>query len=265
MNEKFGTLGTFDASLLNTGDVILFSTNAWYSNILKHLIDSKYSHVAIFLRNPKKWLGNSSKLEEGCDYILESGEEIVINSDTGKSCLKLGVQLTKFSDVFKRYSDGAGNMFYRKLIITDKKIKRNLRKNIRCAYENVKNRPYDVNPIDWLVGYFELNKDIYSSEQKSWYVPSFIQYYLDKYYHKTSSFWCSSLLTYVFVECKMVPKNIPWMLVSPTDYGNYIKRDEYDVMFDEISHDVHENRHEVHKNKMIPFMGCYLDNIIQIC
>ena len=44
---------------LETGDIILFSGNYFISNIIEFITNSKYSHIAVIIKNPNflmiKW------------------------------------------------------------------------------------------------------------------------------------------------------------------------------------------------------------------
>jgi len=56
-------------------------------------------------------------------------------------------------------------------------------------------------------------------------------------------------VSYIFVECDLLDKNIPWTLVSPNDYANYSSNDEVDC----------ESR------KRLPLInGCFFEKIIKI-
>lgn len=61
----------FNLSSLETGDIILFRGNSWFSYALEWLGRSYYSHVGMIIKNPSFI---DSALPDGI-YILESGWE----------------------------------------------------------------------------------------------------------------------------------------------------------------------------------------------
>ena len=87
---------------IKSGDLILFSGNAWYSKIIEYFTNSKYSHIGIILQEGEKW------------WLLESGYESY--SSTKKV---FGVQLT---DLEKIYGVAGWEDYYEflKLVATKK-------------------------------------------------------------------------------------------------------------------------------------------------
>lgn len=189
----------------NTGDILLYNTKKWYSKIIEYFLGESFSHISIILKHPSKWLDESLCDEEY--YILESGVESFPDAISGK--YKFGVQIVPFSKVFKEYKqNGNGNLYYRKLVY--KHINNDeLEYRIKYAYEKIRNKPYDVNPLDWIFGYYELQSNLDTNPK------------LQQWYQKTTSFWCSALVSYIFVECGLLDKNLAWTLVAPIDYANY--------------------------------------------
>lgn len=190
---------SFSIEDLETGDIILYDTRWWYSRLIEYFSKSKYSHISIVLKRPI-WL--DEKLTEDY-YILESGAEKFPDAETGE--MICGVQIAPFRIVYDQYKNqGYGQLYVRKL---DTNIDMNeLQDKIRHAYLNVKAKPYDLNPLDWLKAYDEVNKDLENNPE------------LTKKYQKTNTFWCSALVSYVYVNCGLLDKNIPWTIVSPSDY-----------------------------------------------
>ena len=190
-----------------TGDILLYNTQKWYSKFIEYFLGQNFSHMAIILKNPNEWL--DPKLNEEEYYILESGIENFPDSISGK--IRCGVQIVPFSKIYSQYKyEGYGKLYYRKLKISTINSY-SLQQNIKNAFLKIKDKPYDLNIFDWIIGYYELDKNIDSNQK------------LTNYYQKTSSFWCSALVSYIFVECKILDKNIAWTLVSPIDYVNWKK------------------------------------------
>lgn len=202
-----------DNLTFNTGDIILYNTQKWYSKILEYFLGQQYSHISIILKNPSEWL--DEKLNEDIYYILESGIENFPNSESGK--ITFGVQIVPFYKVYNQYKfENYGHLYIRKLNYSSSSItEQKLKTNIKNAFLNIKNKPYDINIIDWIIGYYELNNNLDTNIN------------LTKYYQKTTSFVCSALVSYIYAECGILDNKIPWTIVTPIDYVNWDENDEY--------------------------------------
>lgn len=185
----------------NTGDVLIYHTKYWYSRLLELIIRKKYSHVGIILKNPKEWLDPNLQYDDEY-YVLESGAESWADATSGKHIF--GVQISPLSKILEQYKKGAGNLYVRPLQaeITHEQ----LHTKIKNAYIKVKEKSYDVDVFDWVRALYDLKKDIYHNS------------YLTNRYQLTSRFWCSALVSYIFVECELLDKDVPWTLISPNDF-----------------------------------------------
>ena len=171
---------------LETGDIILFNGNYFMSHIIEYFTSSIYSHVGIILKNPD--LGDATF--EGI-YLLESGRENTPDPENNR--IKKRVQIINLEEKIKNFN---GQIYVRKLHCTrDKEFYEKI-KNIHSAVHNI---PYDLNPIDWIKA--DLQLDIGNT-------------------HKTNTYWCSALVTYVYVKLGFLDKNIPWSLISPQDLSS---------------------------------------------
>jgi hypothetical protein len=187
-------------SELDTGDLVLFDTRFFYSKWIEYFTKSRYSHVGIILRKPT-WL--DEKLTDDL-YLLESGGENFVDAETGK--FRFGVQIAPFSKICDKYfNEGYGTIYVRKMLTLDLD-RESFYTNIKNAYLNVYDKPYDINPSDWLNAYLDLDKDIESDSSLT-----------DKY-QKTCSFWCSALVSFMFVKTGLLDKQIPWTIISPSDF-----------------------------------------------
>ena len=128
---------------LETGDMILFSGNYFISKIIEYFSGSKYSHVAVIIKNPDFF---DDKLE-GL-YILESGYENKPDSENDR--YKFGIQLTNFKEMALNYS---GNIYVRKLHCNRDQDFYN---KINQIHSDVHNLPYDLNIIDWIKAKFDI-------------------------------------------------------------------------------------------------------------
>ena len=130
---------------LQTGDLLLFSQKgSCLSTLIEKCTQSKFSHVAIILKNPT----NISPELKGY-YILESSIEI--KRDTIDNKKKFGVRIRKLKDAVTNYK---GTIYWRKLnCLRDDKFYL----NIKMLYEDVRNILYDVNPVDWFKAAFGID------------------------------------------------------------------------------------------------------------
>ena len=171
---------------LETGDIILFSGNYFLSYIVEYFTKSIYSHVGVVLKNPN--LGDAKF--KGI-YLLESGFENTPDPENHR--IKKGVQIINLEDKIKNYR---GRIYVRKLHCNrDKKFY----EKIIEIHSTVHNIPYDLNPIDWIKGYFKIN---IGNTQKE------------------NTYWCSALVSFVYVELGFLNKNIPWTLISPKELSS---------------------------------------------
>ena len=171
---------------LETGDMILFSGNYFISKIIEYFSGSKYSHVAVIIKNPDFF---DDKLE-GL-YILESGYENKPDSENDR--YKFGVQLTNFKEMALNYS---GNIYVRKLHCNRD---HDFYNKINQIHSDVHNLPYDLNIIDWIKAKFDIEI-------------GFTQ--------KKNTFWCSALVSYFYVKLGFLNKSIPWTLISPQELSS---------------------------------------------
>jgi len=183
---------------LETGDIILYDTRFWYSKLIQFLSDGPYSHISIVLKQPI-WL--DEKLTDNY-YLLESGGEKFKDSETDKKVY--GVQIIPLDKIIDEYKNkGYGKLYYRKL--KSSIPMEVLQHKIKESYFKIQARPYDFNPFDWLKAYYEVDKNI---DDKT----------LTKKYQNIQKFWCSALVSYIYVECGLLDKNIPWTIVTPNDF-----------------------------------------------
>jgi len=185
---------------MKTGDILLYDTRRWYSRIIDYFSGSCYSHVSIILHQPGKWL-DESLIED--NYVLESGGEPFPDSVTGK--MIFGVRITPLSKIIDMYHNkGYGKLYIRSLQnCNDEELNRKI-KNI---YMSIQDTPYDTDLIDWIKAYTERD-DIFTD-------PS-----LCKNYQRTDRFWCSALVSYVFVKSGLLSNTVPWTLVNPGHYSS---------------------------------------------
>lgn len=183
---------------LETGDIILYQTSFWYSRLIEYVSKSPYSHISIVLKNPT-WL-DPDLTEEF--YLLESGAEVFPDAVSGKK--KFGVQIVPLRKVFHEYQkENYGNLYMRKL--NSSVSHEEMIKNIKEGYETVKKAMYDVNPCDWIEAVVDLNKPLNEINVRD--------------HQKLNCFWCSALVAYIYLKIGFLEKNVPWSVISPSDFS----------------------------------------------
>ena len=165
---------------LQTGDILLCSGNDCISKIIEYFTGSKISHVAMFLKNPT-FINNSLN----GNFVLQS--TINVNNDSDDKIKKSGVQIISLDELMNEYH----TIYVRKLII---KRDYNFYDNLKDIYHSVKNKPYDTNLLDWL----KADLNIHSGNEQ-----------------KTNTFWCSALLTYIYIKLGLLYKYTNWTIIKP--------------------------------------------------
>jgi hypothetical protein len=193
-----------------TGDILLYNTTKyWYSRLIERFTSSDYSHVSMVLHRPT-WLDPALTEEEY--YVLESGSENFPDAVSGE--FKFGVQVCPLSKVWNEYaSQGYGHLYVRRIRISNENQDgtQSLIDGIKAAYDKVSACPYDLTPCDWIKSYLDESKtleQIDATHQRD---------------QKTTSFWCSALISFVLVVSGVLDKSVPWTVITPYDFSAYCK------------------------------------------
>ena len=177
----------------NTGDIILFEdkthNKSWLdylSYLIQYFTDSKYSHVGMVVKDPLI----KGKTINGL-YLLEStGFDHMMDIDDHKT--KFGVQIV---DLHKRLKANDDVFYYRKL---NKERDDQFIDLYNKAYAIVKDKPYDINPVDWCKAEFDLKKGNVQ---------------------KMNTYFCSALVSFLLVALSLLPKETDWTIMRPKDLG----------------------------------------------
>ena len=123
-------------------------------------------------------------------YLWESTFEGTPDPQDGK--IKLGVQITPIEKVLKMKHE---SIYVKQLKIGREKLTINVLTKIhKIVYE----KPYDLNPIDWLEAY--LRKDFSS--------------------RKTDRFICSAFIACIYTEAGILEPNTDWSIIRPSDFDD---------------------------------------------
>ena len=176
-----------------TGDLLLFTEkNQGILALLRAAVKcgthSNYTHVAMILRDPE-FLDTPLK---GL-YVWESSWEGTPDPQDGK--IKLGVQITPMEQILKAYKK-TGHIYYRKMITSDE-VDVFDNDTLSKIHDVVYDKPYDIVPTDW--------------------VEALIQ--KDPSPQKTSRFWCSALVGYIYTKCGILYESTDWSIMRPSDFA----------------------------------------------
>ena len=130
-----------------TGDILLYNGSTWLGKAIEYFTGSNYSHVAIILRDPTYIDPKLKGL-----YVLESGEENVPDSLTGKKIL--GVQITPLEntlDYFKK--SWSAHLYHRQL---DCNRDNNFEEKLKELVNKTEGEPYDLCIFDWFRAKFDI-------------------------------------------------------------------------------------------------------------
>jgi hypothetical protein len=191
-----------------TGDILLYNTTKyWYSRLIERFTSSDYSHISMVLHRPT-WLDPSLTDEEY--YVLESGSERFPDAVSGE--MKFGVQVCPLSKVWAEYdSQGYGHLYVRRIRFLCQNGHSALIDGIKAAYAKVNACPYDLNPCDWIKCYFDEHKTLPQVEATR------------QHDQKTTSFWCSALISFVLMMSGFLDKSVPWTVITPYDFSVFCK------------------------------------------
>ena len=192
-----------DSLNLNTGDLILFSSNnsglfALFDKLIKLFTNSDYNHIGMVLKDP---VYIDPKLKGY--YLYESSWEGTPDPADGK--IKLGVQITPLEEAFK---NNPGNAYLRKVIAKEGTFSP---EKVLDIYKKTNAKPYDLNPVDWIEAFFRID-------------PTFK-------FGKSDRFFCSALIAYIYQQLGILQENTDWSIIRPSDFS--IEDDNRHIFFNE--------------------------------
>ena len=176
---------------LNTGDILLFDYEGGgsmgiFSWLIKKATKSNITHVGMVLKDPV-FINPSLKGY----YVWESGWEGTPDPQDGK--VKFGVQITPFEEIFQNYKKKNGKIYVRRVTCP-----RNLftTEKLLQIHEIVYDKIYDIIPTDWIEAAFRRDDNP----------------------QKTSRFWCSALVGYIYTQCGCLHPGTDWSMIRPSDF-----------------------------------------------
>ena len=184
----------------DTGDILLFRGNQLVSKLLECFGRSKYSHVAMIIKNPRFLRPD---VPDGF-YVLEASSNDAPDAEASASSPSslptplLGVALHRLEDVLALYP--ADSVYIRHVSCTRDEA---FYERLSAAHEEVHHKPYDLNPLDWIRAEWNLIHPLEISTA----------------YQKTSSFWCSALLCYLYSRLGLLEEEMDWSLIAPREFS----------------------------------------------
>lgn len=179
-------------SELKTGDLLLCDYTkkggcmSLFTSCIKYCLHSNFSHIAMVLKDPT-FLHPSLK---GL-YVWESSWEGKPDPQDGK--IKLGVQITPLYELLAVYKR-EGSIAVRRVKCSPELFSDiNLQKVHNVVYD----KPYDIVPMDWINVVLKRGPDP----------------------QKTSRFWCSALVGYIYTKCGLLDPTTDWSNLTPEDFS----------------------------------------------
>ena len=180
---------------LKTGDLLLcddLQHDDWglFSWLIKYFTKSDYSHPGLIVVNPEM----TNPALKGT-YVWTSGISDTPDAEDGKK--KFGVQFIEFEEFLKTYG---GKIYLRRLKCESEEQYHKIF-NINVLYEIHKvvyDKPYDVVVADWIEAYCQKDNNP----------------------QKTSRFWCSALIGYIYTKLTLLKSDLDWSILTPSFFSN---------------------------------------------
>jgi hypothetical protein len=189
---------------LKTGDCILCHGTSTVNCLIQTCSSSQFSHAAVILRDPFY----IDQQLQGI-YILESTFSTSLDPTDKK--IHLGVQLQPLEVLLNNYD-------YKDLTVRQLKVEiLNINDKILQAYNDLKNKPYNFDPVDWLGAKIILSNG-FQVENQPWFKKIF-----GPSQKQTESFWCSAMVAYFYVSLGVLDKDCSFAILAPEHFSQ--KRD----------------------------------------
>ena len=125
-------------------------------------------------------------------YIWESGREEEPDPQDGKK--KLGVQITPFEEIYQSYLQDKSTIYVRRVSECSNFNNTKLDEIHKVVYD----KPYDIVPSDFIEAVFRKDNDP----------------------QKTSRFWCSAFIGYIYTQCGILNSDTDWSILRPCDFSS---------------------------------------------
>ena len=130
-------------------------------------------------------------------FLWESGWEGTPDPQDGQ--VKFGVQITPLEEILQSYQKTKGKIYVRRVRYKHDPF---THENLESIHKVVYDKVYDIVPKDWFEAMFRSDNDP----------------------QKTSRFWCSALVGYIYVQCGALHPGTDWSMIRPSDFvKNYLQ------------------------------------------
>jgi len=180
---------------LKTGDLLVcddLQHNSWgvFSWFIKFMTQSDYSHVGMVVVDPEM---TTPKLKGV--YVWTSGISDTPDPEDNKK--KFGVQFVEFEEFLQTYE---GKIYLRRLSCESQEQYHKLFNinTLQEIHKVVYDKPYDTVVSDWRETYYKKDTNP----------------------QKTSRFWCSALIGYIYTKITLFDDGLDWSILTPSYFSS---------------------------------------------
>ena len=183
------------SSPLKTGDILLcdnleYSSWGLFSWFIKFMTKSDFSHVGMIVVDPE-----FTDVPLKGTYVWTSGISDV--PDPEDKTKKFGVQFVPYDHFIKTYG---GKIYVRRIEFENMEEYTKIFNNekLKEIHKVVYDKPYDIVVTDWIEAYCKK----------------------DPHPQKTSRFFCSAFIGYVYTKLTLLDKGLDWSILSPSYFSS---------------------------------------------
>ena len=180
---------------LKTGDLLLcddlqYSSWGLFSWFIKFMTKSDFSHVGMIVVDPV-----FTDIPVKGIYVWTSGISDV--PDPEDKTKKFGVQFVPYDHFIKTYG---GKIYVRRIEFENMEEYTKIFNNekLKEIHKVVYDKPYDIVVTDWIEAYCKK----------------------DPHPQKTSRFFCSAFIGYVYTKLTLLDKGLDWSILSPSYFSS---------------------------------------------
>lgn len=180
---------------LKTGDLLLcddLAYGSWglFSWLIKFVTKSDFSHVGMIVKDP-----DFTETPLKGIFVWTSGISNVPDPDDKTT--KFGVQFIPFDHFIQTYG---GKIFLRKIEFEHAEEYYSIfeTNKLKQIHQVVYDKPYDVVITDWIEAFCKK----------------------DPHPQKTSRFFCSALIGYIYTKLNLLDDNTDWSIISPSFFSS---------------------------------------------
>ena len=180
---------------LKTGDLLLcddlqYSSWGLFSWFIKFMTKSDFSHVGMIVVDPV-----FTDIPFKGIYVWTSGISDV--PDPEDKTKKFGVQFVPYDHFIKTYG---GKIYVRRIEFENMEEYTKIFNNekLKEIHKVVYDKPYDIVVTDWIEAYCKK----------------------DPHPQKTSRFFCSAFIGYVYTKLTLLDKGLDWSILSPSYFSS---------------------------------------------